>query len=92
MADQTTQLSCVVDVDTPLFLPTPAEVDFGTFEPFQTYTRRLVLRNMDHVRNSPGSGATGPRARGCERPHLTRPPAAALPPLAPTARRRFRAR
>lgn len=88
MADQTTQLSCVVDVDTPLFLPTPTEVHFGTFTPFQTYTRRLVLRNMDHVRGPQGHGAVGTRLRASPRLTLTcRRPGVCAP-----ARGRFRAR
>ena len=49
MADFTNQLDTSVGVDEPLFMPTPRQVVFSNFEPFQKYKMVLKLRNQDIV-------------------------------------------
>ena len=53
MADFTNQLETNVPVDEPLFMPSPRQVVFANFEPFQTYKAVLKLRNNDIVSGLP---------------------------------------
>ena len=47
MADYTHQTRSTVPVDVPLFQPVPAQVNFHSHAPFQTYEQTLLLRNSD---------------------------------------------
>ena len=49
MRDFTNQLQSIVSIDEPLFEPSPREIVFDHFEPFETYTLELTLRNKDNV-------------------------------------------
>lgn len=50
LADNSTQTVCAVDIDKPIFQPTPAAVEFGGFTDFSSNEATLTLRNMDKVR------------------------------------------
>lgn len=43
------QVQSTVDIDQPLFQPSPAEVVFHSYEPFKKYEATLHLRNNDTV-------------------------------------------
>ena len=49
MADFTHNTDSVVPLDEPIFQPSPPEVVFDKFEPFQKYTTQLRMRNNDNV-------------------------------------------
>eukprot|EP00794_Sanderia_malayensis_P018879 gene18879-20779_t len=49
MSDTTHQKFTTLDVEEPLFQPFPSEVVFQNYEPFETYTIPLHLRNNDKV-------------------------------------------
>lgn len=50
ISDYTHQTECCVDMDTPLFQPSPQEIVFHKYEPFQEYRASLCLRNVDKAR------------------------------------------
>jgi hypothetical protein len=50
MADYTSNTQTVVPFDIPLFEPTPRRIEFAQYQPFQTYTATITLRNKDNVR------------------------------------------
>ena len=41
----------MLDIQMPLFQPFPSEIVFQNYEPFETYTVPLNLRNNDKVRS-----------------------------------------
>ena len=51
MGDYTHQTECDVDVDEPIFQPTPAVVQFCEYEALRTYTASLAFRNNDKARS-----------------------------------------
>eukprot|EP00118_Oscarella_pearsei_P011192 m.73261 g.73261 ORF g.73261 m.73261 type:complete len:153 (+) comp35835_c0_seq1:61-519(+) len=49
MAEVSHYKDTIIDLDEPLFQPSPSEVIFQKFEPRQTYEIHLLLRNNDKV-------------------------------------------
>lgn len=49
MADFTHNVESIVPLDEPIFQPSPPEVVFDKFEPFQKYTTQIRMRNNDNV-------------------------------------------
>lgn len=49
IADYTNQVVSTVDVDEPLFQPSPAVIDFPDYKPFSSQTLTLYMRNNDSV-------------------------------------------
>lgn len=52
ISDYTHHTECFVDIDTPLFQPSPQEIVFHNYEPFQEYRAVLCLRNVDKARRA----------------------------------------
>lgn len=53
LADHSTQIGCTVDIDKPLFQPTPNFIEFKGFSDFVPVEAVLTLRNQDKVPVSP---------------------------------------
>jgi hydrocephalus-inducing protein len=49
IADYSQATTSAVDIDEPLFQPSPPEVNFEDYQPFQTYKKLLYMRNNDNV-------------------------------------------
>jgi len=49
MSETTHQKFTMLDIEVPLFQPFPSEIVFQNYEPFETYTVPLNLRNNDKV-------------------------------------------
>ncbi len=49
LADNSTQVTCAVDIDKPLFQATPTLIQFSDFSDFVVVDALLTLRNMDKV-------------------------------------------
>lgn len=47
--DTTVQAHSTVDIDTPIFQPSPKIVVFEDYEPFTTVKKKLFFRNLDSV-------------------------------------------
>lgn len=52
MKDNTSQLHSVVDIDEPLFQPSPSVMIFEDYAPFAVHEKKLFFRNSDKVRHS----------------------------------------
>lgn len=50
MQDNTSQVSCTVDVDSPIFQPSPKIVVFEDYAPFAPIEKKIYFRNNDAVR------------------------------------------
>ena len=51
MQDNTSQVSCTVDVDSPIFQPSPKIVVFEDYVPFTHIEKKIYFRNNDAVRS-----------------------------------------
>ena len=52
IADHTSQVHSTVDVDQPLFQPSPKIVIFENYAPFSIHEKKLFFRNNDSVTNN----------------------------------------